>query len=239
MQKALSTFLAEIELDQLAALPEKIGPLSTQEQGYIRQILQSRKDIQGVANLLMYPLVIPEEMRLETTLRALKDTANPYCVLAAVVGCQNLPYDEFTSDLGIEILHTIVEIIHQNKGIIAQRASVILADKLWFSPSLQQEKVIALLNHEDRVVVHNCMVALIPMVGLENFRKKLNDSVQKGLITEATRINVEARLQSIRGFHLDNSIDDEKFDLGSLKVPLLSYVPNYQDWIETVATDQA
>ena len=223
-------FLKANDLDHLIALGEKLKPTTEQNQELIRQTLQYRTDIQAVANLLMYPKLIPEAQRYRAILEGMRDRENSYLVLAAVVGLLDLSSSSFSTPLGKEIIKEVILVLHSHHEVIAERASLFLAERLWRIDYTILPEVIGLLDYPSEIVRHNTIVALIPLVGITNLRKVMSEAVEQGRVSKKAQLETEKKLCTIIGFYQDDSVEESEFDLGMLGTPLLAYIPNYQEW---------
>jgi hypothetical protein len=74
------------------------------------------------------------------------------------------------------------------------------------------------------------LVALIPLVGLVHLRGVIGEAVEEGRLSLEAARETEEKLMAIEGFGKDDTVDEETFDLGMLTVPLLAYIPNFEDW---------
>jgi hypothetical protein len=79
------------------------------------------------------------------------------------------------------------------------------------------------------------LVALIPLVGLIHLRGVIAEAVEAGLLSPEAARETETKLKAIDGFGEDDSVDEDTFDLGMLSLPLLGYIPNFEDWRVDVA----
>ncbi|MEE3719371.1 hypothetical protein V2H45_21755 [Tumidithrix elongata RA019] len=230
MNEALKTFLETRDLDDLLEGRANISELDRENETEILRILKEWTNIQAIANLLMYPNLIPETNRIDYVLKGLRETNFNYLVLASVVGMGELNVESLSPQLITEVINQLIVIAKSDRGLIAERASVFLATRLWHFGANYASQIIELLDRPSDVVRHNTLVALIPLVGLENIRRFINNAVQKGLLSTVAQSYTEQRLATISGFSQNNQVDISKFDLDMLGVPLLSYIPNLSDY---------
>jgi len=230
MKKSIKTFLETRDLDDLLESRANISELDREDEAEILKILKEWTNIQTIANLLMYPNLIPESERINYVLKALQEANHKYLILASVVGINELDIESLTPILSTEIINQIIVIAKIEMDIIAERASIFLATRLWHFGDSYKSQIVQLLDHSSDVVKHNILVALIPLVGLKNIRPFLKRSVGHGLLTEAGQLFAEQKISRISGFSKDNIVDMKQLNLGILSIPLLAYIPNLDDF---------
>jgi hypothetical protein len=229
MNENLKTFLETHDLDNLWEARSNISEVCQNDQVEIIRVLREWIDIQAIANLLMYPDLIPEDARINYILAGLCETNFTYLVLASVVGLGQLNIEALPAQLITQLIEQIINVTKSDSGVIAERASVFLAERLWHFGDTYTSQIIELLDHPSKVVQHNTLVALIPLVGLENIRQIIENAVQQGLVSEAGQLFAEQKLSEIAGFSKDSTIDDSQFDVDLLSTPLLAYIPNLDE----------
>ncbi|MCA6501393.1 MAG: hypothetical protein IM585_12310 [Pseudanabaena sp. M135S2SP2A07QC] len=229
MNVNLKNFLEITDLDELSQAKNHISVISQNDQAAIIKILQEGANIQAIANLLMYPDLIPENERIDYILAGLRETNFTYLVLASVVGLGQLNIEALPVQLITQLIEQIINVTKSDSGVIAERASVFLAERLWHFGDTYTSQIIELLDHPSKVVQHNTLVALIPLVGLENIRQIIENAVQHGVVSEAGQLAAEQKLSEIAGFSKDSTIDDSQFDVDLLSAPLLAYIPNLDE----------
>jgi hypothetical protein len=230
MTPELRAFLTATDLDELWSARAKIAELDSQDLDEIDRVLQEWADAQAVANILMYPDLIPTDIRLHYMLQGLLENKTTYFVLAATVGLYRIDIEILSVDEQAKIVDQLIAVMKDHDGPIADRASVFLADKLLYLEEDHTTKIVGLLDLSSDLVRHNILVALIPLVGLENIRGFLDTAVETDQMSEAARLSTEKKLSGIAGFSDTNTVDGAQLDLGSLNTPLLSYIPNLKDW---------
>jgi hypothetical protein len=225
----LKNFLEITDLDELSQAKNHISVISQNDQAAIIKILQEGANIQAIANLLMYPDLIPENERIDYILAGLRETNFTYLVLASVVGLGQLNIEALPVQLITQLIEQIINVTKSDSGVIAERASVFLAERLWHFGDIYTSQIIELLDHPSKLVQHNTLVALIPLVGLENIRQIIGNAVQQGLVSAVGQLAAEQKLSEIAGFLKDSTIDDSQFDVDLLSAPLLAYIPNLDE----------
>lgn len=228
MNSTLERFLRANDLDSLLSDSNILTELNAEDIKIIGDILQNGTDKQAIANLLMYPNLIPQDIRFECVFNSLQKPNYSYFLLAAIVGLDKL---EFTSvEQQVTIFNQLISIIENNDGVIGDRASNFLSSNLIFFHEDYSARIVHLLDHPSNVVRHNILSVLIPLIGLENIRSFMDNAVKSNQISETAHLYVERRLSEIKGFSEDNTVDGSILDLGTLSLPLLSYIPNLKDW---------
>ncbi|GAA1771911.1 hypothetical protein GCM10009795_017550 [Nocardioides hankookensis] len=116
----LDPVLAATDLEQLseahAALPP--GP---DDSGRAATVIDAWADVQAVANLLMYPTVLPDAVRTDALLRGLREDG--YLRLAAAVGVGDLSPTELVDDVRRELLDALLDVVASDAGPAGIRAS--------------------------------------------------------------------------------------------------------------------
>jgi hypothetical protein len=156
-------------------------------------------------------------------------------VLAALVGLGRIPEEALPEPVRDTVMQEVLRSLRQYGGVIAERTSVVLADKTWWLLSTPASELVGLLGHASGTVRHNVLVALIPLVGLVHLRGVIAEAVEEGRLSPEAAHEIEEKLKAIDGFGEDDSVDEATFDLGMLGMPLLAYIPNLEDWRVDVA----
>ena len=122
----LGQFLSSEDLNQTAVFASICYPKLDQcDKDLITKILDSNwnDEEQMVANLLQFPVLIPQEVQLKFLLKALDDYNFPYYILSAAVGIQRLTLSE--SDLK-KITAKLKSVVLCEYGTVAMRAFISL-----------------------------------------------------------------------------------------------------------------
>lgn len=229
MNEELANFLNTSDLNLLWEARNSISSVNQTDETEIIKILDEWANLQAVANLLMYPDLIPASKRADYVLAGLSETRYIYLVLASVVGLEATNLTDWSPNMRSRAIHKLVALAKSDTEVIAERASVFVADRLWQFDEVESSQIIELLDHPSIVVQHNALVALIPWVGLENIRQILDEAVEQGKLSEAGKRATEEKLSNISGFADNNKIDSRTFDLNQLSAPLLAYIPNLDE----------
>ena len=227
MSAALAAFLAEPELDRLDAARGAVGTPSGQDAETIARVLDEWADVQAVANLLMHPALIGAEERVGALRRGLGERGHPYLALAATVGLQRLEPNRLGDAERAAFAEALVELMaRERRGPLATRASVTLNA---FLDAQDAERAARLLDHPDKTVRYNVLVALITAVGPDEIGRFVDSAAADGLVSEQVRTSAQAELEPLerrRGAAPLGRIDVFASGLGA---PQLSYIPNLRD----------
>jgi hypothetical protein len=226
----LQAFLESRDLDRLADARERLPAFDAEDIAAVRRVLSGWSEPQAVANLLMHPSLIPESERSAAVQRGLDETRQPYLALAAVVGLRELDVESLPPAERAEVVGRVLALAAADRGVIADRASAFLAERLWHFGDSYAPSVLALLDHPSQTVQHNALAALVPLVGLDNLSDVLTRAVEDGKLSLRGQATAARKLARIRGFSAADPDDGSGDDLGSLSAPLLTYIPNLDDW---------
>jgi hypothetical protein len=127
MSPQLTAFLAAEDLDDVGDARKPIKALDATDTAAIRSVLKQWKPSQAVANLLMNPSLIPQDVRLATLRRALAERRTPYLVLAAVVGFQEVDPDKLSAKDRKQVTADLLAIMRANSDVRATRATLSFA----------------------------------------------------------------------------------------------------------------
>jgi hypothetical protein len=115
----IDSLLASTDLDGLMAAVEAL-PAET-DTARIGGVVDAWSDPQGLANVLMYPSLIPPSHRVAAVLRGLRTEG--YLRLAASVGVGHLPPEDLTDDVRRELLDALLDIVATDAKEAGVRAS--------------------------------------------------------------------------------------------------------------------
>jgi hypothetical protein len=122
----IDVFLAATDLDDLSDARESVG--APDVTGRAAAAVESWSDVQGVANLLMHPTVIPESLRVDALLRGLR--GDGYLRLAAAVGVGELSADDVPDDVRRALVDALLDVVAGDAGPAGVRASAELGPLL-------------------------------------------------------------------------------------------------------------
>lgn len=162
LRPPLARIVGAADLDELRRAVRALDRLGADDLAALAALVSTWRDDQAIANLLMYPKLLPPELRAAALLRALDGTA-PYLTLAAVVGLEALDGGRFTDDERVVLRERLLALVSGVEPLLAVRAAAALAGYL---DGGELARVVPLLAHRDPRVAHNLIVALAEHVDI-------------------------------------------------------------------------
>lgn len=205
----LQAFLEAGALDELSQLAADLPPLNAADRAAVTALLEKWDAPQAIANLLMYPHLIPEEIRKDALLRGLNEPMT-YNTLAAVVGLQSA-VDGWAESERAALVQRLVVITFSARSLIANRASLTLLNYIHRE---EADKLIFFLGAPEDVVRHNALLGLVRLFGIAETRAQI-----KAVATDS-RFTQHGSEYGIT--HLDGVAEED--------LPLLGYIPNLSDY---------
>jgi hypothetical protein len=121
----LSDFLHSVDLDALRAAREALESVDEDDERAVTGVLAAQSDLQAVVNLLMYPEVAPDDVRIEALVQGLAAPADDYRALAAAVGVQHLADLGGLSPEERDVLApALLSLLTRADGLVADRAHI-------------------------------------------------------------------------------------------------------------------
>lgn len=216
----LKAFLETEDLDDLLKARSKLRQLNEKDVKNIRSILQKCNNPQQVSNLLLYPFLIPEDIRGSCLIKGLRERKNRYYVLASVVGLQGVDPTGFSEEERKAIKESLIFALKNSEGVISARASVSICD---FLSSEDAFTMFELLGHSDEATRHNILSWLI----------RTMEGTDPGTfvsMTNSSNIPEDVREEAIEKFkeHLNQK---EAGETSSFAMQLYAYIPNLRDFV--------
>jgi len=150
----IDTLVAATDLDELMAAVEAL-PVDA-DTSRIGGVVDAWDDPQGVANVLMYPFVIPPSHRVPAVLRGLRSEG--YLRIAASVGVGHLPPADLSDDVRRELLDALLDVVATDAKEAGVRASAEIGPLLHAD---EVELLDDLAAHPVDVVRHNLRQAAL------------------------------------------------------------------------------
>jgi len=219
----LERYLAVDELDELAELHEDADFTSAADRAAIARVLSTQSDVRAAANLLMYPDVIPADVRIDAALRAVALNANGYLRIAGAVAISHLPDLGYPSDARASLLAALLGVITTDAGPAAVRASSAISS---FLDRESITEVVAALTHPNPSVRHNLVASLSRFADESGWEALLREA-------EATRPH------STIGVREQLATDGVDLNGPVRALPVLPYLPNYQEWANSYQSTAA
>ena len=212
----LEDFLKAADLDDLLKIRQRLAPPGPTEIHYIADVLCEWTDGQAISNLLFYPDLIPEPVRISSIDRALKAIDQPYFILAAVVGLQSIDPESILPETRQRWVSTLLKIVRSDAGVISSRASVTVWS--WLRDGEAQE-FIRSYPVPDETASKNIIAFVLSKFGelaLSEYRARLRES----------GVGYLKRRHFVRRFE---EYQQKRNEPGAafMALPLLSYIPNY------------
>jgi len=216
---ALKALLAAEDLDDLGDAEDSIMFVTPGDAKAIRDILKEWDSPQAVSNLLMYPNLIPEDVRLASIFRGLDERKPAYYVVATVVGLARIKPHMLSREDREGIASKLLAIIREAKDVRATRASAALGEFL--RPS-DAPLVIALTEHQDETVRHNLKAWL-----LETFKSRGVDTFAEAV--RKSELPAEAPRRLIAEFQEFGRNHDQMEQVSKTQI-LYAYIPNLKEY---------
>lgn len=214
----LKTFLEAEDLDSLMEARSKLRLLDEKDTKRIRSMLQRWNSPQAVSNLLFYPSLIPDDIRISCLLKGLREKKNSYYILASVVGLQGIDSTGFSKEQRKAIKECLVSALKTSEGIISARASVTIYD---FLSSEDISTAFELLSHPNEAVRHNMLCWLIRTIESSDPRTFIS-------IVNSSNIPENTRREAIKKFQ-EHLRQKEIGECGLSGTQLYAYIPNLKD----------
>jgi hypothetical protein len=219
----LAAFLAARDLDDLAQAFAALEEVVAADADAIAELLSRHNDRQAIANLLMYPTVIPDRLRWAAVRSALDGERDTYLALSATIGLQSLDEGAVTESQRLEVVSALMSLIRSGGETVAARAAGVIGRYL---PADQAPRLVGLLDRAEDLVRHNVLAALIDAVGPEAVVEVIANA---GRLTDEARDFVARQLCADHGFGPDGTVDTARVILSGVATPLLAYLPNLDD----------
>jgi hypothetical protein len=223
----LQAFLQTTELDDLAHIANQLDPTTSEIQSSIVQVIHQWQPTQAIANLLMYPMLLPAELRRDALFKGLQAPERSYLTLAAIVGLQRYISELSEADQGL-ITKQLFEIMLQSRPPISAQASVLLFD---CCQAEDADGIISLINHPSDMVKHNVLVTLIETIGLSQLEQLIAAGITDYRVLADGKTYADAQLSLAKTYFHDGNLDQEQWLLSDFSAPLLPRIPNLVEYL--------
>lgn len=224
----LIRFLNAGELDEAQSLADALlGSLHAADRRSIQESLDRWDDVQAIANLLIFPMLIPDDTRIDYLIQGIKDKRILYYPLAALVGLGKLTKNDISLQQAVVIKPLLFEFIQQSNDLIAERASAALYPSL---STADTTALLHLLKHPNEVVRHNVLAALLRLLPYAQRRSFFESAVRNADLAMSTFLMIMDKLAEVEADAADEA--DYRLNLlaSGLTTPLLAYIPNLSDF---------
>ena len=210
----LDVFLETGDLDALAVAREALDGLTAEEEARASELVLGPGG-QERANLLMYPGLLPESVRHDALLRALREGTGSYAALAAAVGVGDVDARTLPEERRAELLEALLDLVASDAGVAGTRAAMALQGLM---TSADGADVVPLLVHPVPAVRRNLLAALLGVLDPADLRALLDSP---GFVGPDDADAVRRRLDE-DGVRLDDDL--------LAPMPSLPLLPNRVEW---------
>ncbi|MBD2315541.1 hypothetical protein [Phormidium tenue] len=234
MTTNLCEFLRAEDFDDLLEINSSLLDLSNADKKQIEEILQGWKPPQAIANLLMYPNLIPENSRLSSLFRALQSPEVDYYPLAAILGLEKVAPNSLSEETRSEVFEALLGCMETEVLIIVQRCTIALSQ---YQEAHELDRMSRWLNYPDDIVKHNILANLINGEGILSSKNRLNSILSGNRLSSVNRPFLEKKLGEIESCLA--STDHNPFSLlkMDLTTTILPYAPSLVQWKSSLSTN--
>lgn len=206
--------MSAVDLDGLSAAaavalaPSDIAP--------IRRVIMDWSPAQAVANLLMHSHLIPNDLRADAILRALREAGGSYLALAASVGLAASDPD-LTEGHRNELVEALLDVVASSAGIAGERAAVALF-RIVDADDLADLAVV--LGHPNPVARRGLQNAIFAQIDASELSDLLSDREQISASIAATA----RKWLAADGVDLGDAVGERH------RPPLFSPLPALSEW---------
>ena len=212
----LAAFLAATDLGSLQRPRTELGHRDNYRSGS-GPFIATWADRQAFANLLMYPELIPADLRVTAFLRGLALHSDGYLRLAATIGVGSLDFGDLTAAERVALVEALLDLVAGDSGPAAIRAAAEFGRLM--HPGNAPELVV-LLTHPDAAVRHNVAAALARLLDPDSIADLLAD---RDTVVAADADAAAAALTR-DGIDIHCPASDQRL------LPALPYLPTIDDW---------
>jgi hypothetical protein len=218
--------LAASDLDVLLNAREAIETLGAKDVRALGELVQSWGDDQAMANLLMYPELIPDAHRTATLVEGLSGARGGYAVLAATIG---LSKDTDGADEAPSIAERLLELVNdpQTPRVTMMRAAIALDA---YAKFLDPAEFVTALSTSDEGIGQNVLAVAVRTWGPTATVAAARTAATRGVLDGAILAEVERRLDDAGLSEVDEPIRH-----GRIAQMLLPYVPDRREWTDDLA----
>jgi hypothetical protein len=224
----LRRFWMANELDDAQSLLDELrDSLTVVDRQAINEKVALWADQQAIANLLIFPILIPADIRVDTLIRGLSEQNIDYYVLAATVGLGWVARKEVNAQQAATIKGILLKLIQQRHDILAERASAVIYPYLSMEDSMQ---LLRLFQHPNEIVQENSLAALLRLLPYAQRRSFFESAVRSSHLSMSTFLTIMDKLAEVEKDAKDEA--DYRLNLlaSGLTTPLLAYIPNLKDF---------
>lgn len=226
MTPLLDAFLVSTTLDETQALYDQIiEPLDAADTEAVCALIEAWTRPQAIANLLMFPSLLPPAVQFVALWRGLHEPTQLYYGIAASVGLGKLRTNAFQEEQAARIGQRLLELMAESIPLRAERASAALQPYL---QSTDIPRLLPFLSYPNRVLRHNALAALLRLIEYAEVQDFFDAQLHTKQLTMASYLWVKDQLATI-----DPATDDATYRLNllasGLTTPLLVGIPNLDE----------
>eukprot|EP00795_Rhopilema_esculentum_P013840 gene13840-4778_t len=213
----LGQFLMVEDINQAGIIAYNLRHLDHHDVIMVRKILEENweDEEQMVSNLLQYPHLIPEDIRIQSLKRGLHDVESPYYILSSSVGLQRIQLCDGDWEQVVEGLKKAC--LHET-GVVSMRAFMTLQPKLEYPRDL--EFIIDILRQPKSALFQNTLIWLTIKANEKSEILKIIDTA--GVVGKAKN-----KAEKI----IEEQLKSKGSDGGqNLSLQFLNYIPNLNDF---------
>ena len=183
-------FLMAEDLNHAELIAFNLRQLGPRDVVMVRKVLEENweDEEQMVSNLLQFPFLIPDDIRIESLKRGFQDLDCPYYILSSAVGLQRLDISEsgqmdyLKEELKKSCLHEI--------GMVAMRAFITLYPHLKYPNDAQF--IVSILQRPRSTLFQNALTWLILNVKNKN---EITELLNKSCLAVDTKLKAEGFIE--------------------------------------------
>ncbi|XP_065655539.1 uncharacterized protein LOC100199092 isoform X4 [Hydra vulgaris] len=212
---ALGQFLLAVDVNQSAYFANGLKCLSDRDTKMIRKIIEENWDdeVQMVSNLLQYPNLIPEDIRVSSIIKGLEDEEMPYYILSASVGAQKLKLNEDCMKL---IFDPLRKAVFNDQGVISMTAFTTMLPYLSFPDDIN---LILNIIKKKKSALQDCAISWLVL--------KVQNKTELLSILESVDSNTLTIAQGKMEKHLQSLVDGTE---SPISVEVMDFYPNLNDF---------
>jgi hypothetical protein len=224
VQPDLERFLDASDLVELVAARSAITGIDGADALVLHTIVAQWRDEQAVANLLMYPELLPDDDRTPALAEGLSGVHGDYAVLAAAVGLAGWVAAD---DAAPAIAERLLGIVADNAvpTPIAVRAAVALGA---YAEHIAPTDLVAGLAHADAAVRRNVLAAVLTGWGAVEALDAVAAAAVVGIVPQDIADDVRRAVVLAGVAHLDAPLAPDAAP--DITAPVLTEIPDLTAW---------
>lgn len=155
----LGQFLMAEDINQIGMIAFSLRQLDSHDLTLVRKVLEENweDEEQMVSNLLQYPFLIPDDIRMQSLKRGLNDVECPYYILSSAVGLQRL--NPLENNRLLDLMGELKKACLHDIGIVAMQAFMTLHPLLKYPED--RDFIADILKQPRSTLFHNALTWLL------------------------------------------------------------------------------